>query len=382
MKEEIILDGKKVILIGTAHVSKDSIDEVEQVIREVKPDTVCVELCNSRYQSIRNPEQWRNMDIVKVIKEGKAPMLMANLILSAFQKKMGDKLGVKPGAEMIAAINASEDINAKTVLADRDVTVTLKRAWGMLSFWEKIKLIFQIIISIFDSPDISEEEVEELKQGDMLNEAIESMAKELPGIKSVLIDERDRYQATKITEAEGETVVAIVGAGHVPGIIKYLGKPVNLEELEEIPPKGKFGTILKWGIPLIIIAVIGYGFYAMDIQVSLEMIKRWVLANGVLAAIGAALAGGHILTVFAAFVAAPITTLNPTIAAGWVSGLTEAWIRKPKVEDFENLAEDITTIRGFRKNEITKILLIVVLSNLGSMIGTFIAIPLITKLLL
>lgn len=381
MRKEISLNGKQYILIGTAHISRESIDEVSEVIQETKPDSVCVELCAGRYESIRKADHWKNMDIVKVVKEGKAPMLMMNLILSAFQKKMGDKLGVKPGAEMIKAIEVAEETGSQIVLADRDVTITFKRAWGNLSFWEKIKLIGQIFMSVFESPDISEDEVENLKEGDMLTEAIDMMAKELPGIKSVLIDERDRFQAAKILEAEGETIVAVVGAGHVPGILHHMENPGDISDLEIIPPPGRWGRIFKWGLPLVILAIIGYGFFAMDTNVSIEMIKRWVLANGILSAAGALLAGGHLLTVLAAFVAAPITSLNPTIAAGWVSGLTEAWIRKPRVEDFENLTQDITSLRGFRKNEITRILLVVVFSNLGSSIGTFIGIPLITALL-
>ncbi len=381
MRQEVTISGKRIILIGTAHISQSSINEVEEVIGDTQPDTVCVELCQSRYESIRNKDQWKNMDIVKVIKEGKAPMLMGNLILSAFQKKMGDQLGVKPGAEMVAAIKVAEEVQARKVMADREVSITLRRAWGNLSFWEKTKLMGQIFGSLFESPEISEEEVENLKEGDMLTEAIETMAKEMPGIKTVLIDERDRYLSTKIASAEGETIVAVVGAGHMPGIIKYLDQPADLNKLEKLPAKGKLGTILKWAIPAIIIGIIAYGFFLIDTSVSLEMLKRWILINGVLSAIGAAIAGGHILTILTAFVAAPITSLNPTIAAGWVSGLTEAWIRKPRVEDFENLAQDITSVKGFRRNEITKILLVVVLSNVGSGIGTFIGFPLVASLL-
>ena len=381
MRKEISINGKRYIIIGTAHISKESIEEVSEAIHELKPDSVCVGLSEGRYESIRKPDHWKNMDIVKVVREGKAPMLMMNLILSAFQKKMGDKLGVKPGAEMVKAIQVAEETGSNIVLADRDVTITFKRAWGILSFWEKIKLVGQIFMSVFESPDISEDDVENLKEGDMLTEAIDMMAKELPGIKSVLIDERDQFQAARILEAEGETVVAVVGAGHVPGIVMHMENPGDISDLEAIPPPGKLGRFLKWGIPIGILAIIAYGFFGMDTDVSLEMIKRWILANGILSAVGALLAGGHMLTVAVAFVAAPITSLNPTIAAGWVSGLTEAWIRKPKVEDFENLAQDITSIRGFRKNEITRILLVVVFSNLGSGIGTFIGIPLITSLL-
>ena len=381
MREDLTINGKTIVLVGTAHVSDESIAEVESIIKEIQPESVCVELCASRYESIRNADHWKNMDIVKVIKQGKAPMLVMNLILSAFQKKMGDKLGVKPGAEMVKAIDIAEDVGAAVVLADRDITITFKRAWGNLSFWSKLKLFSQMILSIFESPDISKEEVEELKNKDMLTEAIEMLAKSFPGIKSVLIDERDLFQASKILDAEGDKIVAVVGAGHVPGITRQIGKEIDLSELETIPPAGKVGKFIKWGIPLVIFAIIGYGFFQIDANVSLEMIKRWILVNGILAAMGALLAGGHVLTIISAFLAAPFTSLNPTIAAGWVSGLVEAWVRKPKVEDFENLAKDITSIRGFRKNEITRILLVVVFSNFGSMIGTFIGLPLVASLL-
>jgi pheromone shutdown-related protein TraB len=381
MKEELTFQNKRIIVVGTAHVSQDSIEEVKQVIEEEKPDAVCVELCQSRYDSIKNAAQWKSMDIVKVVREGKAPMLMANLALSAFQKKMGDKLGVKPGAEMMAAVQSSEETGARVVLADRDMATTLKRAWGNLSFWEKAKLLFQILLGVFDAPEISKDDVEELKQVDVLTEAIESMAKEFPGVKSVLIDERDEYLAAKIAETDAETIVAVVGAGHVPGIKEKINTAVDLPKLEVIPPPGKVGKYLKWIIPLVIFGIVGYGFFTMDANVSLEMFKRWVLVNGVFSGLGAILAGGHIVTILVAIIAAPFTSLNPAIAAGWVAGLTEAWIRKPTVEDFENLATDITSIKGFRSNEITKILLVVVLCNLGSTIGSFIGIPLITDLL-
>jgi pheromone shutdown-related protein TraB len=381
MRQEINFNQNRIILVGTAHVSQESVDEVETIIDEVQPDTVCVELCAARYEAIRNPDHWKNMDIVRVVREGKAPMLMMNLILSAFQKKMGDRLGIKPGAEMIAAIRVGEANGARIRLVDRDITITFKRAWGRLSWWEKLKLFYQMLLGVFEKPDISAEEVEQLKQGDALTEAIEMMAKEMPSIKSVLIDERDRYQAAKIASAEGKTIVAVVGAGHVPGIVQHLNRPVDIAALETLPPRGKLGKVLKWIIPAVIIGVIAYGFWGMDAGVSREMIKRWVLANGTMSALGVLLAGGHILTVLVAFIAAPLTSLNPAIAAGWVAGLTEAWIRKPKVADFERLSTDITSIRGFRKNDVTRILLVVVLANLGSSIGTFVGIPLITSLL-
>lgn len=381
MKEEIILNDKRIILVGTAHISQDSIDEVAQVIREEKPDTVCVELCQSRYDSIHNANRWKNMDIIKVIKQGKTPVLLANLMMSAFQKKMGDKLGVKPGTEMVKALEIAKEVEAETVLADRDVTITLKRTWGKLSLWEKMKLFGQLFFGIFESPDISEEDIEKLKEKDMLTEAIETLSKALPSVKTVLVDERDKYLSTKIAQAEGKTIVAVVGAAHTPGIKKHINAPANLAELEVLPKPKKTGKILKWFIPLAMLAVIIYGFVGVDIKVGLEMAKMWILINGILAALGAILVGAHFITIVSAFLAAPLTSLNPTIAAGWVAGLTEAWIRKPKVEDFENLANDITSIRGFRKNKVTKILLVVVFCNLGSAIGTFIGIPWVASLL-
>ncbi len=381
MIEELQRNGRRFVLVGTAHISQKSIEEVERTIEEVRPDTVAVELCASRFEAIQNQDHWRQMDIVKVVKEGKAPLLMANLLLSAYQRRMGEKLGVRPGAEMLHAVQKSKEVGAETSLADREVSITLKRTWGRLSMWKKVKLISGMIFGGFNQEEITQEEVENLKEMDVLTEAIASLAKEMPEIKEVLIDERDRYLAQKIKDSPGQTVVAVVGAGHLAGICKHFDEDIDLDALNSLPPPSPWVKLLKWGIPLGILGVILYGFTFMSGEVSLEMIKRWVLANGILAALGAALAGGHILTVITAFVAAPITSLNPTIAAGWVSGLTEAWVRKPKVEDFEKLGQDITSFAGIRKNEITKILLVVVFSNLGSSLGTFVGIPLITSLL-
>ncbi|MGK0289988.1 MAG: pheromone shutdown-related protein TraB [bacterium] len=372
MKHEISLNGKRIILIGTAHISQASADEVAETIREVQPDTVAIELCATRYESLSQEDRWKNMDIVKVIKEGKAPLLMANLILSSFQKKMGDQMGVRPGAEMIKAIEIAEEINSEISLVDREVSITLKRAWRKLSLWQKVKLMSQLVVGTVDNPEISKEDIEKMKEEDMLTQLIEELSKEMPTIKEVLIDERDQYLATKIAESPGETIVAVVGAGHVPGILKLIDKPADLSKIEEIPPKSPLGAFLKWAIPLFIVGLIASGFFFIDFESGTEMIKRWFLANAILSAVGAALARGHILTILSAFIAAPFTSLNPMIAAGWVSGITEAWVRKPTVADFESLSTDVTTFRGFWRNEVTRILLVVVFSNLGSTVGTII----------
>ncbi len=368
---EILLDGKKILLIGTAHISQSSVDEVNTVINQVQPDTVCIELCSSRYQAMLAKDQWKNMDIFKVIREGKSFLLFANLIMTAFQKRLGSRLGVKPGSEMFEAANLAEKLNSELVLADRDVKITLQRTWRGMPFWGKMKVLGQLLASLFIREEISKEEIEKLKESDALSEAVKMLAEQSPEMKRILIDERDQYMAEKIRQSMGKLIVAVVGAGHVKGLTAELENKHNLAELESVPPTGKAVAWLKWGIPALIIALIVYGFFKVDTDVSIEMIQRWFLINGTLSALGTAAAFGHPITIAAAFVAAPFTSLNPTIAAGWVAGLVEALLRKPQVRDFENLADDITHLRGFWQNNITRILLVVIFANLGSAIGTF-----------
>ena len=368
---EILLDGKKILLIGTAHISQSSVDEVNSVINQVNPDTVCIELCSSRYQAMLAKDQWKNMDIFKVIREGKSFLLFANLIMTAFQKRLGSKIGVKPGSEMFEAANVAEKLGSELVLADRDVKITLQRTWRGMGFWGKMKVLGQLLTSLFIREEISKEEIEKLKESDALSEAMKMLAEQSPEMKRILIDERDQYMAEKIRQSMGKLVVAVVGAGHVKGLTAELKNIHNLAELESVPPTGKATTWLKWGIPALIIALIVYGFFTVDTEVSIEMIQRWVLINGTLSALGTAAAFGHPITIVVAFLAAPFTSLNPTIAAGWVAGLVEAVLRKPQVRDFVNLADDITHLRGFWQNNITRILLVVIFANLGSAIGTF-----------
>ena len=368
---EILLDGKKIIIIGTAHISQSSVDEVKTVINQVKPDTVCIELCHSRYQAMLAKDQWKNMDIFKVIREGKSFLLFANLIMTAFQKRLGARLGVKPGSEMFEAANVAEKLNSELVLADRDVKITMQRTWRGMKLLGRMKVIGQLLASLFVREDISKEEIEKLKESDALSEAMKMLAEQSPEMKRILIDERDQYMAEKIRQSVGNLVVAVVGAGHVKGLTAELENKHNLTELELVPPSGKTATWLKWGIPSLIIALIVYGFFTVDTDVSLEMIQRWFLINGTLSALGTAAAFGHPITIAVAFVAAPFTSLNPTIAAGWVAGLVEALLRKPQVRDFENLADDITYLKGFWQNNITRILLVVIFANIGSAIGTF-----------
>ncbi len=378
-KHPLSTEDKEIILVGTAHVSTESADLVERVIEEEKPDTVAVELCQSRYQAMTNKNRWQETDLIKVIREKKAFLLLSNLMLASFQKKIGKKLGIKPGEEMLRAVNTAKKMEADIHLADRDVRTTLSRTWRLMGFWTKFKLLLQLITSMGDVEDIEKEDIEKLKERDVLETLLSELGKTLPDLQRVLIDERDQYLAHKIRTAPGKKIVAVVGAGHVPGIKKYWEEPVDIAALEIIPPKGKWGGFLKWGIPTLVILLIILGFYMAGASAGADMIKWWVLANAVLAGLGAAVALAHPLTVLAAIIASPITSLNPMIAAGWVAGLVQVFLVKPKVKDFQRLPEDIVSVKGFWKNKITRILLIVVLTNLGSSLGAFVAIPLMAK---
>ena len=363
-------DGKEVLLVGTAHVSKDSAREVKELIEQEKPDSVCVELCPARYNSINDPNKWKNMDIITIVKQKKALLLLVNLILSSFQKRLAQQLGINPGQEMIQAISSAKEMNAHLVLADRDIQVTFSRIWKKLSLWGKLHIFFMLIFSMFSKENISEEEIERLKSEDILTAALSELARSFPQLKNILIDERDQYLAEKIKMAPGNKVVAIVGAGHIPGIKKEIDKEHDLAALTKIPSSSNYIKVLVWGIPLVIIAIIASTF-SYSSPAGFEQITQWFLWNGSLSALGALIAMAHPLSILTAFVAAPFSSLNPLLAAGWFAGIAEALIRRPRVEDFEQLG-NITTFKDFFHNRVTKILLIVALANLGSMAGTFI----------
>ncbi|MFP3998582.1 MAG: TraB/GumN family protein [Desulfobacterales bacterium] len=375
------VDGRKVMLVATAHVSIQSAELAESVIEEEKPDTVCVELCASRHQSIRDSARWRQMDIIKVIKEKKSFLLLANMMLTAFQKRIGQKLGVRPGEEMIRALDAAEANGAEICLADRDITVTLSRTWRSTKLWNKIKLIFQMILSLGGIDDIDEQAVEDMKKEDILQSLLSELEKSHPSIREILIDERDRYMAHKIRSAKGEKIVAVVGAGHVPGIKKYLYEDIDPAPLETVPPRGKGLAVFKWLLPAVIILVIASGFYYGGAEAGKSMVLWWLGVNAVFAGLGAAAAFAHPVTILSALVAAPLTSLNPMIAAGWVAGLVEASVRKPKVGDLEDLPADILSVKGFWRNKVTRILLVVVFANIGSSVGTFVALPLMVRIM-
>ena len=374
-------DGRTVTLIGTAHVSQESADLVRQTIETEQPDTVCVELCESRLQSVRQKSRWQEMDIIKVVKEKKAFLLLSNLILASFQKRIADRMDIKPGQEMITAVEVAEAAGAQVWLADRDIRVTLSRTWRSMGLWDKVKLLYQLLLSLGEVDDLSQEDIERMKQEDVLNGLLEEIGASQPVIREILIDERDRYLSQKIKEAPGPHIVAVVGAGHVPGIKRYWSSDTDLSALEELPPKSRLSGVIKWGLPAAILGLFLYGFYAGGAKAGSDMILWWVAANGLLAGLGALIAWGHPLTILSSVLSAPLTSLNPMIAAGWVSGLVETVSRKPKVRDFETLQDDIRSVRGFWTNKVTRVLLVVVFTNLGSSIGTFVAFPMIVRVL-
>ncbi len=367
----IHMDGKELILIGTAHVSKQSAEQVKEVIEAEHPDTVCIELDEQRYQSIVDGDKWKDTDIFKVIKDRKATLLLMNLAIGSFQRRMAKQFGIKPGQEMIQGIESAKDTGAELVLADRNIQITFSRIWSSVGFTGKAKLLTQIIMSIFSNETITEEELERIKSQDMLDSMLNEFTQVFPKLKTPLIDERDQYLAQKIKEAPGQKIVAVLGAAHVPGITQEIHNEHNLAKLNERPPKSKIPKIIGWAIPLMILTVIAFTFINNP-DAGIQQSISWILWNGCFSALGVAIGLGHPLAILTAFVAAPITSLNPLLAAGWFAGFVQAYFKRPNVGDFDSLADDVLSIKGFWRNKVTRILLIVVLANLGSSLGTFI----------
>jgi pheromone shutdown-related protein TraB len=364
------VDGKEIILIGTAHVSKNSVAEVRETIEKERPDSICIELDQQRYDSIQEKESWSNTDIVQIIKSKRAGFLFANILLSNYQRKLAEQFGIESGQEMMEGIACAKEYGAELVLADRSIQVTFNRIWRGCSFWEKIKVIFSIALSVVDDEEITEEDLENLKSEDMLSAALSEMGSAFKGVKEYLVDERDQYLSQKIKNAPGNKVVAVLGAAHVPGIKEEIYKDIDVKKLETIPPKSNVGKVMGWMIPIMLIAIIVATFIANPGS-GWEQAKSWILWTGLLAAVGTFIAGGHVLSILTAFVVAPVTTLHPLLAAGWFSGIVEAHYRKPKVEDFESLPKDLRSLKGLWHNKVTKVLMVVVFTNLGSSLGTW-----------
>lgn len=372
---DLITDGeRRIYLIGTAHVSRASVELAERIIREVQPQSVAIELCSSRLQSLRDPEAWKNTDIVSVIRSGRSYLLLAQLVLAGFQRKLGRQLDVRPGAEMLRAADVADELGATLVLADRDIRTTLKRTWHSLGLWSTCKLFLSSLLSSFSSEEVDAREVERLKSSDALAELMKEFSESLPEVRRSLIDERDQYLAAKVWSAPGDTIVAVVGAGHVPGMKQCFGKTIDLAELEKTPPRSKVWRVLAWLIPIAVLLMLGYAFLSAGAGTGFRMVQTWVVVNAIAGAIGAALAFAHPLSVLSAALSAPLASLNPFLRAGWIAGFVEAVVRKPRVADFEQVIDDATSLRGFWRNRVTRVLLVVALTNICARIGALVGI--------
>lgn len=376
-------DGGMIFLVGTAHVSKDSVNEVARIIEEENPDRVCIELDGGRMQNKTEKKSWENMDIKKVFKEGKGFLLLANTALASFQKRMGAQTGSEPGAEIIGAAKLAEEKGIPVSLCDREIQTTFKRAWAKSSLWNKCKLLATLISAAFSNEEISEEELEKLKNQETLESMLEEVAKELPSVKEVLIDERDQFLASKIFDAPGKRKVAVIGAGHTSGILKTLEKLEKKEissdttPLTVIPPAKKWASALGWIIPAAIVAILIGGVVANGWDQGLRTFLYWILVNTTATLVFTFAGGGSFLTSVLSAITAPYFALNPVLGVGMFAGIMQATFKKPKVKDFENMSDDATALKGWYKNRILRCLLVFLTSSLGSMLGSLVAFPMI-----
>ena len=374
-------DGVRYTLLGTAHVSKTSVDTVRAAIATGAYDTVAVELDAGRLHALTNPDQLAKLDLVKVIKEGKTHLFAANLALAAYQRRLAEQLGVEPGAELKAAAQDAEANKLSLHLIDREVGLTFKRALAGLSWWGRAKIGAGIMMGMFADEEVGDDEIEKLKQGDLLESSFGEFAEGSPALYQAIIAERDRYMAARLREsataASGASeVLAVVGAGHLAGMAKHLAEDNDVPaavkaELEMVKQKSR----MPWMELILGFFVIGgfaWGFWQGGIDVGADLIVQWVLMTGVLGAIGCAIAGGHPLSILAAFIASPLTPLHPALASGTVSAFVEANLRKPTYADFMALRNDVNTVKGWWKNGVARILLNFFLTSLGTAIGVWI----------
>ncbi len=371
----VFLDnGREVVVLGAAHVSRKSAELADRLTRELAPDAVCLELDPQRYAALTDEERFRRLNLKEVIRKKQMATLMVNLILASFQRRLGDRLGVKPGEEQLAAARAAEEMGIKAHLCDRDVRVTLKRAWRATSWWKKIQLAAVLLASLFSTEEISEEKIEELKESDLLSEMMSELARELPDTKRILIDERDIFLAERIKAAEGKRLFAVVGAGHVPGLLRAIhhDNRAMMAELNQVPPSGPWPKIIGWSVPAAIAAAVAAIAVKHGAAAAADNIVYWTLANGIPAAMGAAAALAHPLTIAAGFAAAPLTSLTPVIGAGYVTAFVQALLVPPLVGELENVLSDMARPAAWWQNRLLRILLVFVLTSLGSMIGTWV----------
>ncbi|HET6603719.1 MAG TPA: TraB/GumN family protein [Xanthomonadaceae bacterium] len=374
-------DGVRYTLLGTAHVSRASVAAVEAILSARRFDAVAVELCEPRFVAMTQPDAMHQMDLFSVVREGKTALVAANLALAAYQRRLAEQFGIDPGAEMRAAIAGAHDQQAALWRIDRDVGVTLKRAYRACGFWQRLGVVGGLLASAVVDESIDEEEIERLKQGDLLESTFSEFARRSQKLYAALIDERDRYMAAALRRHASATpvreVLVVIGAGHLAGLARYLAADdaepeAVFETLSTSPPPGRLGTWLTVLLSLFVLGGFAYGFYIGD-GLGTELVLNWVLVTGTLGAVGCALAGGHPLSILSAFVASPLTPLHPALASGTVSALVELWLRRPTVADFAALREDIGHLRGWWRNGVARVFLNFFLTSLGTAIGVYLA---------
>lgn len=375
------VEQSRVTLLGTAHVSRASAETVAELIENGDFRAVAVELCPSRYQALVAPDHLAQMDLMEVIRSGKAAMVIASLAMAAYQQRIAEQFGIEPGAEQRRAIELAERHGLALLLIDRDIGITLKRTAASLSWWKRWTLFTGLLLSLVSREQVDEEEVEKLKEGDILETTFAEFAHDRQDLYRPLIEERDRYMAARllqeIREKGYQAVLAVVGAGHLAGLKANLEKGIEdpaacIHELEQVPRTARWPKLIPWLVVALVVLGFVIGFQRSP-RLGWELVGSWVFINGTLSAIGAALALAHPLTVLTAFVAAPITSLNPTIGAGMVTAAAELWLRKPRVQDFHDLRRDTAHWSGWWKNRVSRTLLVFLFSTLGSAAGTYIA---------
>lgn len=370
----IDVGGREFVLVGTAHISRESVDLVREVIEREKPDCVCLELDAQRYAALSQEQRWEDLDLREVVRSKQLATLMANLILASYQKRLGLQLGVTPGSELLEAARTAEEAGIPIALCDREIRVTLRRAWNSLSAFRKLMLLSTFLASAFDTPEMSEEELRRIRQKDVLSELMAELGETMPDLKRVLIDERDMYLAQKIKEASGERIVAVVGAGHVEGMLAALQseQEADLESINVVPNVSPVWRWVGWAIPAVIVSSLGWIGYTQGSGAAGENALFWFLANAIPSGLGGIVALAHPATIAAAFASAPFTSLTPVIGAGYVAAFVQTYVQPPKVSEFKSVGDDIGTPSAWWRNRLLKIFLAFVLTTLGSIVGTWV----------
>ncbi|MBA3819907.1 MAG: TraB/GumN family protein [Deltaproteobacteria bacterium] len=383
---ELVHDGTTYFLVGTAHVSQRSVEEVREVIERVRPDVVCVELDQTRHDALTKDSAFRDLDVFKVVREGRTLYLLAHLALASYQRRIGASLGVKPGAELLAAVQAARDHQIPIELIDRDINITLKRTWANLGLWKRSMLLSSLLVGWDDDSKgepVTASTVESLKEPKALSEMLSELGRAVPQIKGPLIDERDQYLASKAVDAGRgkQRVVAVVGAAHIPGMRAAFGVPIDRAALDRLPPPSILWRAVKWLVPLLFLGALVWGWQTSTTTSFSEMMLAWILPTSIGAGLMTMLAGGSVLAILAALVVAPVAAVHPLLGTGMVIGVVEAWRRRPSVADCERLPEDIQTLRGFWKNPVTRILLIAVASGIGTAVGFWVGVGWVASIL-